>query len=279
MNNNSPHGIHKDGDFSSYGDIENFASSKARNEKKDFGINSKKYHFHATVQELEDGIYEQFKEQNRNFNKGREVMISSVSDAMYRKLYTSMIYPIMLNTFFLISVYLFVPLILSINIFTNYFTYLALFLGLFFILNIYFDAYVVYRIRKYVIEQVTKKYYLIIKNSWKSFEFVLIFISTFFFCFSIYYTFYTTIPQIDLQNKYIIKFISYFDLSRLIEINIYFVPINLSLYMLFIKIIDKKAEIIQKTAIIESRKNSEHNADVAEALLNGSYLDIDIKNI
>lgn len=279
-NSHNPHGVHKVGDFSSYGDPSLFTSAN-KNEQKDFGINSKQYHFHVIIQELEDGIIELWKEQNKNFNKDRELQASSLSDAKFRKIYTTMITPVFKNVLFVICLYLFIPLLFSVNIpkINNvYIDYIAVFTGIVLLSNYLFDGYIVYRIRRYVIEQVTKNYYMIIKKTWKSFEFLLIVLSLFFFAISLYYNFYTVL-EINVENKYLVKLISYFDLSKLLEINLYLVPINLALYFLFVRIIDNKSAKIQKIAIIESRKNSEHNADVAESLLDGTYLDIDMKNI
>lgn len=278
--NHNPHGVHKVGDLSSYGDPNNFVGGAAK-EARDYGINSKKYHFHATIQELEDGIIEQWKEQNKNFNKDRELTASSISDATYRKIYTTMVAPVMKNIMFVIGLYILVPILISLNlpkINHVYIHYLAIFLAMFFVSNYLFDGYIVYRIRRYVIEQVTKNYYTIIKRTWKSFEFLLIFCSLFFLSISVYYNFFEVL-ELNISNKYLVKLLLYFDLNKLLEVNLYLVPINLIIYYVFTRSIDKKSAKIQKTAIIESRKNSEHNADVAESILNGDYLDVDLKNI
>lgn len=257
----------------------NGGSNASVSEPKDIGINSKKYHFHSTIQEIEDGIYEQFKEQNKNLNKDRETAISSISDAMYRKLYTAMFFPVLTDILIVFSIYLFVPLLLSVKVYSTVFSTIGIFLFIFLFCNILFDGYVVYRIKKYVIEKVTKRYYQVVKTSWRGFEGLMIILSIFFLSSSMYLEFFNNFENMEINNKIFQKIVNVLDLNILMHVNLILVPITLVFYYLFINVINKKAEKQQRTAIIEARKGSEHNADVAESILDGSYLHIDMNDI
>ncbi len=127
------------------------SSNSGSSESKDIGINSKKYHFHSTIQEIEDGIYQQFLEQNKNLNKDRETAISWISDAMYRKLYTAMFLPVLSNILIVFAICFFVPILLSIKSYSSVFNAFGIFLFIFLFCNILFDSYVVSRLRKFVI--------------------------------------------------------------------------------------------------------------------------------
>lgn len=262
------HGVHKDGDFSSYGEIGQNSNGSTQN-TDEFGINSKNYHFHKRIQELEDGLYEQFKEQNKNFNKDREIEVSSITPAMYRKLLTTMVSPVLMNIMLFITLIFINPIFYSIDSTKKYFLYGFIIIGLILFFNILFDAYVIYKMRKYVIEKVTNKYYVTIKKSWNVFELVMYATSITAFIGSIY----LLLNPIDLQtlfeHKMIDKVLSYIVFEKyLIATSVSSFTV-LVMYVLFTKFVENGARKEQKTAIIESRKGSEHNADVAENIMSG----------
>lgn len=255
------------------------SSNSGSSEPKDIGINSKKYHFHSTIQEIEDGIYQQFLEQNKNLNKDRETAISSISDAMYRKLYTAMFFPVLSDILIVFAIYFIVPVLLSIKAYSTVFNAIGVFLFIFLFCNILFDSYVVYRIRKFVIEKVTKRYYQVVKTSWRGFEGLFIMLSIFFVSTSLYLEFFNNFENMEIKSKLLQKIVNSLDLNILMHVNIVLVPLTVSIYYIFVKFIDNKAIKEQKNSIIDSRKGSEHNADVAESILDGSYLNIEMKDL
>lgn len=255
------------------------SSNSGSSESKDIGINSKKYHFHSTIQEIEDGIYQQFLEQNKNLNKDRETAISSISDAMYRKLYTAMFLPVLSNILIVFAIYFFVPILLSIKSYSSVFNALGIFLFIFLFCNILFDGYVVYRIRKFVIEKVTKRYFQVVKTSWRGFEGLFILLSIFFMCSSLYFEFFNNFENMEIKIKLLQKIVNSIDLNILMYVNIILVPLTVIIYYIFVRFVNNKAMKEQKISIIDSRKGSEHNAEVAESILDGSYLEIDMNDL
>ena len=267
------HDKHQLGDFSHYGDPARFGNSGNSGGKKNSGINSDDYHFHDKIQKLEDGIIEQWKEQNKSFNKNRTQPISSISDAKYRKLYTSMIGPVSANMAWGFILIFIVPLFFSLQNDLPYVKPIGIFVCFVLFINILFDAMIIYRVRKYVIEKVTNKYYQIIRQSWKSFEFIFVVMQIFAIIASIYFMFNPLIIQ--LENKHITKMLSYFSTEKYFLSLLITSIVSFFIYFAFIILVNLKAIKLQKIAIIESRRNSEYNADVAEQMLNGTLGDFE----
>lgn len=267
------HDKYQVGDFSHYGDPSNYGNNKSSGSSKNNGINSDDYHFHDKIQKIEDGIIEQWKEQNKAFNKNRSQPISSISDAKYRKLYTTMIGPVSANMAWGFLLVFVVPIFFSLQSEIPYVKPIGIFVGFLLAVNILFDAMIIYRIRKYVIEKVTNKYYQIIRQSWKSFEFIFIVMQLFAVIAAIYFLINPFVIQID--NKNLSRLLGYFSFDKYFISLLITSIITFLIYLIFIVLINLKAIKLQKIAIIESRRNSEYNADVAEQLLNGTLGDFE----
>lgn len=254
----------------SLGDVSHIGNVKSENRTSGSSeniANSQEYHFHSTIQHLEDGLQEQWKEQNRNMNKNRENAVSSMTDAKFRKLVTTMVFPVMYSIAIYIVAILLTPLLFAIKSDNNLFEYLGFIIGVFLFLNIFFDAYVIYRSRKYVIEKVTNKYYKILHSSWKTYEALAIFVTVIVVVFAVFFMNenYTLQTSVNMLNNIFAKIdLMIFRDVLLIVVSVYFLT-----YYLFVFKIGKKAIEQQRKSIIEARSSSEHNADVAEAMLSG----------
>lgn len=259
------HGMHSDGDL-----VNAFNLSKHKKDKNGDNLaNSNDYHFHSTIQHLEDGLQEQFKEQNRNMNKDRENPISSMTDAKFRKLVTTMSFPVFYNIFTMLLFFSVVPLMLSVKKEIPVVDYIAYTLGALLFLNILFDAYVIYRSRKYVIEKVTSRYFGILKNSWRAYESFTILVSIVI----IGYFFLDggkTLNSLDFGTKLLTKIFSIFDFQKFSLYAVLVVVLYLILYYLFIFKINRTAKKEQRISVIESKSSSEHNADVASQIMDGT---------
>ena len=75
------------------------------------------------------------------------------------------------------------------------------------------------------------------------------------------------------------KIVNSIDLNILMHVNIILVPLTVIIYYIFVRFVNNKAMKEQKISIIDSRKGSEHNAEVAESILDGSYLEIDMNDL
>ena len=262
------HSVESVGDISHIGNIK--SSSNGKTSGDDF-VNSKEYHFHSTIQHIEDGLIEQWKEQNKNMNQNRETVVSSLTDAKFRKLGTTMVFPIFYNLGSLILLLSIVPLFFAFKSESNLMASIGTILGIGLFFNILFDAFIIYRVRKYVIESVTNRYYAIIKRAWRSFE-IFSFLIGIVLVYLILFHFNT---GINLNVKILNKLFSHFDISTykimfaLILITT-FAIYSITMFMLF-----KKSIIEQRQSLIESRSGSEHNVDVAEKILNGTLDDFD----
>lgn len=249
-------------------------------EKRSFGkqdenvINTHDYHFHVKIQLIEDGLQELWKEQNRDTNKNREIDVSSMTDARFRKLGTIMMFPVAYNILSVIIIFLFVPLLFAYKQETNYSVIVGLTIALLCFASICFDMYVMYRSRRYVIEKVTNRYYKVIKNAWQAFEsitFMLYIILASYATYLIFTNKYNFSSDIKLFNTFLNKFdfLNYFIYVISIGI-IYFIAYYLLAYKVSVK-----AHKEQRRAVIEARTSSEINADVAKDILDDTIGDFE----
>jgi diphthamide biosynthesis methyltransferase len=124
-----------------------------------------------------------------------------------------------------------------------------------------------------VIESVTNRYYSIIRKAWRSYEFFsIITIAILLYIVS----FHLNSDLLIIENSKIMnKLFSYFDLKiykftfTTISILYFFI------YFTITKMVSKKAIKEQRRSVIEARSGSEHNADVAGAILNGTLGDFE----
>jgi len=279
MITHNDHGAGMDGDLSSYGHMSgNSSSSNTPTHGRD-GIDSHEYHFHSTIQKLEDGIQELWKENNKPINSDRTNLISSMSDAMFRKLVTTMVKPVVINLVYIMLMLFISPLFFSFKTEKPFVLYGGIALALFIFANILFDAMIIYKIRKYVIEAVTNKYYSSLKSSWRTFEILFFSLCLAAIGFSTYYLFITQ-QQLNTNSTLITKLTKHFDLHVYGVSLIITSVIAMIVYSIFTIVIGSKAKVLQKASIIESRAGSEHNAEVAEKILDGSLYDFEgIKGI
>ena len=83
----------------------------------------------------------------------------------------------------------------------------------------------------------------------------------------------------EIKIKLLQKIVNSIDLNILMYVNIILVPLTVIIYYIFVRFVNNKAMKEQKISIIDSRKGSEHNAEVAESILDGSYLEIDMNDL
>lgn len=271
----SNHGANRDGDLGDFGQIGNGSNSN-QNNPKDNHVDGSDYHFHATMQQLEDGIQRQWQEQNKPINKDRTNLISGMTDAMYRKLYTTMATPVATNIFLVVVMLFITPLFFAFKSDNEYAFYIGTSVVLIIFANVLFDAMVIYRIRKYVIEQVTNKYYKILKKSWRGFE-LMFFTFVSLAIFVSIYNFAVNKIVIESKGKWTEKFMSYFELQEYFTSLFVLSVVSFAFYVLFVRNIGKKAIKQQRISIIESRVGSEHNAEVADQMLSGKIADFEDK--
>jgi hypothetical protein len=153
------------------------------------------------------------------------------------------------------------------------FTTLGVILSMALLFSICFDAYVIYRSRKYVIEKVTSRYYKILKKGWRTFEVLAVIITlviTVFLISMIEHFFYFE-TSINLLNKFINQFD--YEVYRFASFIIMF--ISFPFYILFVMNVSRKAAIANKKSIMEARSASEHNADVASQVINDTLGDFE----
>lgn len=262
------HGVESLGDMHQYGNINTEKAQKA----KENLANSQDYHFHATIQHLEDGLQEQWKEQNRNMNKNRTNPVSSMSDAKFRKLVTTMFVPVSYNTLNIMAIFFIAPLFFAFKSEGNLINLIGA--GFIFILlaNILFDAFVIYRARKYVIEKVTNKYYKILKSSWRSYEIIAVMLATGVVILAgLIFAHPDFTTSIDKLNK----LLSLFNIAGYAIYSIGIVLAYFVLYTMFVMKIAKDARGKQIESIKEARSGSEHNADVAQSIMDGTLGDFE----
>lgn len=262
------HGVDSLGDMHQYGNI----NTEKKDTKKENIANSADYHFHSTIQHLEDGLQEQWKEQNRNMNKNRSNPVSSMTDAKFRKLITSMMFPVSYNMVCIAAMFFITPLFFAFRTHGHIAKLIGVAFMIILIANVFFDAFVIYRAKKYVIEKVTNKYYKVLRGSWRSFEILTIMLSIGIFIIA---GFFYSHPELTSSIKAVNKIIGFFDLENYAVYSIGIVAFYFVAYYLFVSKIEKEAEIKQHESIKEARSSSEHNADVAQSILDGSLGDFE----
>lgn len=237
-------------------------------------INNHDYHFHSTIQIIEDGLQEQWKEQNKNINQNRENPVSSMTDAKFRKLYTTMVFPYVYNLLTVIFLFMFVPLLFSINIESDVFNYMGIAVATGMFASVIFDAYVIYRSKKYVIEKVTNRYHKILRKTWRSFEYSAIFIVCVLYS-QLYTFFYTDAYNIEFTNRILKRIISYINFENYLYSFIMLTLSCIALYSLLAYRFIRVAKKEQRKSVIEARSASEHNADVAQSIMSGKIDDFE----
>jgi hypothetical protein len=136
------------GDISHWGNVGGGNGGGNKDKKHHEIINDHDYHFKVTIQLLEDGIQKLWKEQNKDINKNREIATSSMTDAGFRKLYTTMMFPLSYNILTFVFLMLGVPFFFSNHYQGSGLFYTGIIVGFLCFASILFDAYVIYRARR-----------------------------------------------------------------------------------------------------------------------------------
>jgi hypothetical protein len=236
---------------------------------------SHSYHFKETIQIIEDGLQEAWKEQNKNINKNREHNVSSLTDAKFRKLATTMMFPVSQAILTFLGLIFGVPLLLSIYSKSNGFIYGGIAIGLLLLCSILFDAYIIYRSRKYVVEAVTNRYYKIVKNSWKAYESFSLLCLVLILVMASYFISTEAYSQFHFDAKILNKILSFFDFSKYFVYMIFVGIIYFFTYYMFVYKLSIEAQKAQRISIIEARSASEINADVASEIFNDTLDDFE----